>query len=80
LYYIALTIPVKHTGVSIPQLTVPKVKEFLINVPSANVQNSIVAKLDAAKARCGKLKAAAERGLAETEKLRKAILAEAFEQ
>ena len=80
LYYIALTIPVKHTGVSIPQLTVPKVKEYHINVPSAIVQKSIVNKLDTATAKCEKVKAAAERGLRAAEDLRKAILSEAFEQ
>jgi type I restriction enzyme S subunit len=43
-------------------------------------QEKIVAKLDAAKERCEKLKAVALRGLAAAENLRKAILAEAFEQ
>ncbi len=52
--------------------------EFL--QPPLPAQRAIVAKLDAAKERCEKLKAAALRGLAAAENLRKAILAEAFEQ
>ena len=51
----------------------------VLRVPFS-VQEEIVAKLDAAKERCEKLKAAAMRGLAAAENLRKAILAEAFEQ
>jgi restriction endonuclease S subunit len=53
---------------------------ILIPLPSLTSQDVIVAKLDAEKARCEKLKAAALRGLAAAEDLRKAILAEAFEQ
>ena len=51
----------------------------VLRVPFS-VQEEIVAKLDAAKERCEKLKAAAMRGHAAAENLRKAILAEAFEQ
>ena len=56
-------------------------KEFAdiqIPLPPINVQKEIVVKLDAAKERCEKLKAAAERGLRAAENLRKAILSEAF--
>jgi restriction endonuclease S subunit len=54
--------------------------DFLIPLPHLATQRAIVAKLDAAKERCEKLKAAAMRGHAAAENLRKAILAEAFEQ
>ena len=50
-----------------------------IPLPALSVQNEIVAKLDAAKERCEKLKAEAERGLRAAENLRKAILSETFE-
>jgi len=53
---------------------------FIIPCPPIPAQRAIVAKLDSAKAKCAKLKAAAERGLLAAEDLRKAILAEAFEQ
>ena len=52
---------------------------ILIPLPPLPAQRAIVAKLDAAKERCEKLKAAALRGLAAAENLRKAILAEAFD-
>ena len=55
-------------------------KRMPIIRPPISTQRAIVAKLDAAKERCEKLKAAAMRGLAAAENLRKAILAEAFEQ
>ena len=55
-------------------------KRMPIIRPPISAQRAIIAKLDAAKDRCEKLKAAAMRGLAAAENLRKAILAEAFEQ
>ena len=53
--------------------------QLSIPLPPIEVQKEIVAKLDAAKERCEKLKAEAERGLRAAENLRKAILSEAFE-
>ena len=55
-------------------------KRMPIIRPPISTQRAIIAKLDAAKERCEKLKAAAMRGHAAAENLRKAILAEAFEQ
>ena len=63
-----------------PGLAVSVLAIQRIVLPPLVIQREIVAKLDAAKERCEKLKAAALRGLAAAEKLRKAILAEAFEQ
>ena len=64
---------------TIPRLSNKFLESLQIPLPSVEVQKGIVAKLDAAKERCEKLKAAAERGLRAAENLRKAILAEAFE-
>jgi len=61
-------------------LSLQNVSDFILSIPTLDAQRAIVAKLDAAKERCEKLKAAAMRGLAAAENLRKAILAEAFEQ
>ena len=66
-------------GANINNLKFSDFSEFQIPLPSIEVQKEIVAKLDAAKERCEKLKAAAERGLTAAENLRKAILSEAFE-
>lgn len=62
-----------------PNISQIKIKNLQIPFPSLSVQKEIVAKLDAAKERCEKLKAKAERGLRDAENLRKAILSEAFE-
>ena len=68
------------TGVTVPKLNQQRMCDIVIPLPSLPAQRAIVAKLDAAKEQCEKLKAAAMRGLAAAENLRKAILAEAFEQ
>jgi type I restriction enzyme S subunit len=62
-----------------PSTNSEAIKNIQIPLPSLSVQKEIVAKLDAAKERCEKLKAEAERGLRAAENLRKAILSEAFE-
>ena len=45
-----------------------------------SAQHTIVTRLDAARERCDKIKAEAEKGVGAAENLRKAILKEAFEQ
>ena len=65
---------------TIPRLSNKFLEDLVIPLPDLATQRAIVVKLDAAKERCEKLKAAAMRGLAAAENLRKAILAEAFEQ
>ena len=67
-------------GSSVRNLNTSAVSSVEVSITSLPEQRTIVAKLDAAKERCEKLKAAAMRGLAAAENLRKAILAEAFEQ
>jgi type I restriction enzyme S subunit len=62
-----------------PSTNSEAIKNIQIPLPPIEVQKEIVAKLDAAKERSEKLKAAAERGLRTAENLRKAILSEAFE-
>ena len=66
-------------GSSVRNLNTSAVSSVEVSITSLPEQRTIVAKLDAAKERCEKLKAAAMRGLAAAENLRKAILAEAFE-
>ena len=68
------------TGVTVPKLNQQRMCDIVIPLPPLSAQCAIIAKLDAAKERCEKLKAAAMRGHAAAENLRKAILAEAFEQ
>lgn len=66
-------------GVTIPRIYNGDIERTEIPLPTLSTQRAVVAKLDATKARCEKLKAAAEKGLQAAEKLRAAILAEAFE-
>ena len=68
-----------NNGVALTHVGVKSISKLKILLPSLPAQRAIVAKLDAAKERCEKLKAAALRGLAAAENLRKAILAEAFD-
>jgi type I restriction enzyme S subunit len=63
-----------------PNISQIKIKNLQIYFPSLDIQREIVAKVEAVKARCERLKAEAERGLKAAEALRKAVLAEAFEQ
>ena len=63
-----------------PKVNRSEVLAFTFSLPPLEAQRAIVGKLDSAKDKCEKLKAAAERGLRAAEDLRKAILAEAFEQ
>ena len=67
------------SGTKMPRGKREWIKDFEFPLPPLSVQKEIVAKLDAAKERCEKLKAEAERGLRAAENLRKAILSEAFE-
>jgi type I restriction enzyme S subunit len=67
------------TGTTFRELATGVLKDVQIPLPSLSIQKGIVAKLDAAKERCEKLKAEAERGLRAAENLRKAVLSEAFE-
>ncbi len=67
------------SGTKMPRGKREWIKQFEFPLPPLPVQRSIVARLDAARACCDKLKSAAERGLESAENLRKAILKEAFQ-
>lgn len=65
-------------GATIPRLYNGDVEGLEIPVPPLTAQREIVAKLDAVREKCAKLKSAAEEGLKTAALLRKAILKEAF--
>ena len=67
-------------GSSVRNLNTGAVSVVEVTQTPIGAQQSIVSKLESAKLKCEKLKAAAERGRQAAEDLRKAILAEAFEQ
>ena len=66
------------TGATAKGIKSSRLIELPVIVISSQDQKAIAESLDKTKARCEKLKAAAERGLRAAEDLRKAILAEAF--
>lgn len=68
------------TGTAQRTVSLSSIRNMEIEIPLLTTQRAIVTKLDAAKNRCEKLKAAALRGLAAAENMRKAILSEAFGQ
>lgn len=86
LAYLMYSSPLIHekamasNGQIIVHLSVKKMQQISIPLPPLDEQQAIVAKLEAVKARCERLKAEAERGVKAAEALRKAVLAEAFEQ
>lgn len=67
-------------GVTIQRLYNGDIESISIPLPSLDIQREIVGKLEVVKVRCKRLKGWAERGLKAAEALRKAVLAEAFEQ
>ena len=70
--------PENGTGSSIPQLTVPMVKEKIIPLPKLNEQAEIVRILDDLLAKEQQAKEAAEGVLEQIDLIKKAILARAF--
>lgn len=68
------------SGTKMPRGKREWIKDFTFPLPSLDIQREIVGKLEAVKARCEQLKGEAARGLKAAEALRKAVLAEAFEQ
>jgi type I restriction enzyme S subunit len=78
LKYVIGGIDFTHSGSSIPQLTVPMIKEYLISYPSLKDQQTIVSKLDALREQTKKLEAVYEKKLQDLEELKKSVLSKAF--
>jgi type I restriction enzyme S subunit len=67
-----------HSGSSIPQLTVPMVKEYKIPFPPLSEQKNIVHKLDNLREETQRLEALYSRKIAALDELKKALLHRAF--
>jgi len=78
LFYSLKAIDFKHTGTSIPQLTVPMIKDYTIPLPPLPDQQLIVRQLDALRAETQKLEAVYQKKIADLEELKKSILGKAF--
>ena len=78
LKYVVGTINFKNSGTSIPQLTVPMIKEYKFCLPQIVDQNRIVAKLDCLSVEINKLEAIYRQKLTDLEELKKSVLHKAF--
>lgn len=67
-----------NTGTSIPQLTVPNLKERKVHLPPITEQQSITARLDALQTETRRLEALYARKLAALDELKAALLHQAF--
>ena len=79
LYYALKTLTVGNSGTSIPQLTIPNIKNIVIPAPPLSEQQSIVDYLDSAFAKIDAMKANAEKALNEAKALFQASLKEMLE-
>ena len=78
LYYAVVGMNFGNTGTSIPQLTVPNIKESKLHHPPLSEQIDIVEKLDALTEETQCLTRLYERKLAALEELKKSLLQQAF--
>jgi len=78
LYYAVVGMDFGNTGTSIPQLTVPNIKESKLHVPPLSEQIAIVEKLDALSEETQRLTRIYERKLAALDELKKSLLHQAF--
>jgi len=79
LHYALSNIGFSNSGTSIPQLTVPMVKKYIILVPPIPEQKKIVKKLDEISSESKKLETIYQQKLADLDELKKSILQKAFE-
>lgn len=80
LEYALQTIDFKHSGSSIPQLTVPMIRDYYIPIPPLPEQQRIVSILDDAFAAIEKAKAIAEQNLKNAKELFESYLQGVFEE
>jgi type I restriction enzyme, S subunit len=78
LYYAVVGMDFGNTGTSIPQLTVPNIKESKLHIPPLSEQIAITGKLDALAEETQRLTRLYERKLAALEELKKSLLHKAF--
>jgi type I restriction enzyme S subunit len=76
--YAIKTLTIDNTGTSIPQLTVPMIKEYSVSLPSIDTQRKIVGILNAANEKISKLELKYTEKLTKLAGLRQSLLAEAF--
>ena len=78
LYYAIESMVIGHSGTSIPQLTVPMVRDFSISIPSLAEQRKIAGQLDALATETQRLESLYEQKQAALAALKKSLLHQAF--
>lgn len=78
LYYVIESTDIDHSGTSIPQLTVPMVREFPISVPPLSEQKALAGEFDALREETRRLESIYQRKLVELDALKKSLLNAAF--
>lgn len=78
LYYAVMGMDFGNTGTSIPQLTVPNLRERQVCIPPLAQQRAIVANLDAIREETQRLEAIYQQKLAALDALKKSLLDQAF--
>jgi type I restriction enzyme S subunit len=79
LYYSLKSLKIKNTGSSIPQLTVPMIKEFNLPIRPLSEQREIVKRLDLLSEKIKMLEQNYIQQIADCVEMRQAVLREAFE-
>ena len=80
LYYALRNIDFSHSGSSIPQLTVPMVKDLEILLPPLSEQQAIVSRLDALSENVRRYEEIQRKTITECDALKQALLREIFEE
>lgn len=78
LQYFVKTLDFTHSGTSIPQLTVPMLRDYKISYPSILEQKKIVKQLDSLSEKTQELKSLYKVKLSDLEELKKSYLEQAF--
>lgn len=78
LKYCISNLQIMRSGSAIPQLTVPMIKGYMLQIPPLSDQQQIVSKLDALSAKCKELEKNYLQTINNCNELKKAILAKAF--
>lgn len=78
LHYAITMIDFKNTGVSIPQLTVPMLKDYRIPIVSLEEQRRVVERLDAAFEKTDRAIELTEKNITETNLMKSSLLTNAF--
>jgi len=79
LYFFLKNFNIEVSGSAIPQLTIPMIKDYQINIPLIKKQNEIVKQIESRLSVCDSIEQNIKESLIKAEALRQSILKKAFE-